>query len=79
LRVVHELVDDAALLPGSPAVRCDGIEGRKSRCRAVEGFFGDGSAAVVDEVGRDACRFFPLVPDALEQPMAGDCSAREKL
>ena len=59
LRVVHELVDDAALLACSPAVGCYGIEGGKGCCRAVEGLFGDGGAAVVlavlaDET--DICR-----------------------
>ena len=56
LRVVHELVDDAALLACSPAVGCYGIEGGKGCCRAVPGFFSNGSAAIVDEVGGDACR-----------------------
>ena len=59
LRVVHELVDDAALLACSPAVGCYGIEGGKGCCRAVEGLFGDGGAAVVLAVlaaETDICR-----------------------
>ena len=42
LRVVHELVDDAALLPGPPAVRSHSVQRGKGRRSAVEGFFSDG-------------------------------------
>ena len=41
LRVVDELVDDAALLPGPPAVGGHGVEGGERGTRSVEGLFGD--------------------------------------
>ena len=41
LRVVHELVDDAALLPCPPAVGGYGVErGERGRC-TIEGFLGN--------------------------------------
>jgi len=42
LRVVDELIDNAALLPGPPAVGCDGVQGRERGTRSIEGFLGNG-------------------------------------
>ena len=56
LRIVHELVDQAPLLAGTPAICRDPVEGGECCRSAVEALLGNGSAPVVDVVGGHAPR-----------------------
>ena len=56
LRIVHEVVDQAPLLAGTPAVCRDPVQGGERGRSAVEALLGDGSAPIVDVVGGHAPR-----------------------
>ena len=79
LRVIDELVDDAALLPGPPAVRSHGVQCCERGCCAAEGFFGNGRRAVVDKVGGDACRclFGPQTVAIIGRAKGGAADGRQ--